>query len=131
MKINKNRELPAFATLVTLLVLFLASAANAQVIKTTVTDIVSNPDQYDGKMVQVEGKVLALKFRISEKGNPYTTFKLGGNWKALKVFSFGTLLVRDGDSVKVIGRYQEVKHVGEYIFYDEIDATGGSVKKFK
>jgi hypothetical protein len=67
-------ELPALATLVTFMVLFLALAANAQAIKSTVTDILSNADQYDGKMVQVEGKVLRQSLHNLQawwrRGNP-------------------------------------------------------------
>ena len=112
-----------------LCLLIITSAANAQAIKTTVGDILSNPDQFDGKMVQVEAKVLAPKFKTSKKGNAYTTFKLDSDGKTLSGFSFGTLSINEGDSVKVIGRYQKMKKVGSFTFYNEIDASGGSVEK--
>jgi hypothetical protein len=57
-----------------LCLLIITSTANAQAIKTTVGDILTNPDQYDGKMVQVEAKVMAPLFRTSKKGNDFTTF---------------------------------------------------------
>ncbi len=43
------------------------------------------------------------------------------------MFSFGTLSIKEGDKVKVTGRYEVEKRVGRYTFYDEIDAT--SVEK--
>ncbi len=49
--------------------------ANAQAIKSTVADILANPDKYDGKMVQVEGWVSSPQFNASRVG-PYTTFTL-------------------------------------------------------
>ena len=128
MRISKIRAILA-VTLSILCLLIITSAANAQAIKTTVGDILSNPDQYDGKMVQVEAKVLAPQFKTSKKGNAFTTFKLEGDGKILSVFSYGTLSINGGDSVRVIGRYQKMKKVGPYTFSNEIDASRGSVEK--
>ena len=112
-----------------LCLLVITTAANAQAIKATIGDILSNPDQYDGKMVQVEAKVLAPQFKTSKRGNAFTTFKLEGDGKILSVFSYGTLSINGGDSVRVIGRYQKMKKVGPYTFSNEIDASRGSVEK--
>jgi hypothetical protein len=128
MRISKIRAILA-VTLSILCLLIITTAANAQAIKTTVGDILSNPDQYDGKMVQVEAKVLAPQFKTSKKGNAFTTFKLEGDGKILSVFNYGTLSINGGDSVRVIGRYQKVKKVGPYTFSNEIDASRGSVEK--
>ncbi len=128
MRISKIRVFMC-VTFSLLCLLIITTSANAQAIKATVGDILSNPDQYDGKMVQVEAKVLAPQFKSSKKGNAYTTFKLEGDGQFLSVFSFGTLSINGGDLVKVIGRYQKVKRVGRYNFYNEIDASRGSVEK--
>jgi len=109
--------------------LIITSTANAQAVKSSVGDILSNPDQYDGKMVQVEAKVFLPHFKSSKKGNAYTTFKLEKDGQFISVFSFGTLPINGGDSVRVIGTYQKVKKVGRYTFHNEIDASGGSVEK--
>jgi hypothetical protein len=61
--------------------------------------------------------------------NAFTTFKLEGDGKILSVFSYGTLSINGGDSVRVIGRYQKMKKVGPYTFSNEIDASRGSVEK--
>lgn len=109
---------------------FITRIVNAQAIKTTVSEILSNPDNYDGKMIQVEGKIGSLRFKTSKKGNAYTTLMIKDSSNAvLNVFSFGTLSLKKNDSVVVIGRYQKVKHVGSYSFYNEIDASEGSVEK--
>lgn len=89
------------------MLLFLSSAANAQALKTTVGDILANPNNFDGKMVQVEWKVLDLKFKTSKRGNPYTTFKLNSDGKNLSVFSFGHLPISEADSVRVMGRFKK------------------------
>lgn len=129
MKPNKTKVALLLTVIVCLSLIPLI--ANAQAIKTTVSDILSNPDKYDGKMVQVEGKVLSTKFKTSKKGNPYTTFKLSDAVDTLTVFSFGTLSVDEGNKVRVMGRYQKVKQVGRYAFYNEIDASEGSVERVK
>jgi hypothetical protein len=110
---------------------FTPKIVDAQAIKTSVSEILSNPDKYDGKKVQVEGRIQSLKFNTSKKGDPYTTFMVvDSSNNALNVFTFGTLSINRGDSVTVKGRYQKVKHVPpKDTFYNEIDASGGSVEK--
>ena len=44
----------------------------------------------------------------------------------MKVFTFGTPAIKDGDRVEVRGVFQRVKHVGSYTFHDEIDASSVS-----
>jgi len=112
---------------------FIPKIVDAQAIKTSVSEILSNPDQYDGKKVQVEGRSQSLKFNTSKKGNPSTTFMVvDSSNNALNVFTSGTLSINRGDSVTVTGRYQKVKHVPpKYTLYNEIDASEGSVKVTK
>lgn len=51
---------------------------------------------------------------------------IDGNGKSLNIFSHGTPSIKEGDKVKVKGRYEVEKPIGRYTLY-EIDA--GSVKK--
>jgi len=111
-----------------ILVLIIPVLCFAQ-IKTTISEIASNPDKFHGKVVEVEGKVMFVKFKTSKRGNPYTVFELTDGKNYVSVFSFGTLPVKEGDKVRVIGTYQKVKYVGRYVFYNEIDATNGRVEK--
>jgi hypothetical protein len=110
---------------------FLPKIVDAQAIKTSVSDILSNPNKYDGKVVHVEGRVQSLTFNTSKKGKPYTTFAVvDSSNNALNVFSFGTLSINRGDSVMVTDRYQKVKQVPpKHTFYNEIETTEDSVKK--
>ena len=130
MKSVKDSKFALTVLLVLMCICFIPKIADAQAIKTTVSEILNNPDKYDGKMVQVEGTIGSLRFKTSKKGNQYTTMTVRDSSNAmLKVFSFGTLPLQKNDSVIVVGRYQKVKHVGSYSFYNEIDASEGSVEK--
>ena len=106
--------------------------ANAQAIKVSVADIYANPHQYEGRMVQVEGKVIFLKCKVCTKGN-YTTLELDDNsGKFLTVFSYGHFPIKRGDLVRVTGIYKTVIYVPpHYTFYNEIDATSGSIEKLR
>jgi hypothetical protein len=105
--------------------------AYGQAIKTGIAEIISNPDQYDGKWVRVEGKVTALSLKISKRGNAYTVFKLKDlSNNVLGIFSFGMPSIQEGETVRVIGVYHKVRHVPpRYTFYNEIDASHGTIEK--
>jgi hypothetical protein len=130
--ITARRNLVILSVILTLIcICFIPKIVDAQVIKTSVAEILSNPDQYDGKMVHVEGRIQSLKFNTSKKGNPYTTFMVvDPSNNSLNVFASGTLSINRGDSVMVTGRYHKVKHVPpKYTFYNEIETTEDGVKK--
>jgi hypothetical protein len=95
----------------------------------TVAEIAKNPAAFDQKTVTVSGTAGEFSSRTSRRGNPYTTFRLSDQGEALKVFSFGTPAVKDGERVEVRGIFQRVKHVGAYTFHDEIDASSVSPAK--
>lgn len=103
--------------------------------RTKISDILSNPDKYDKKEVIVEGKVDNLKFKTSKKGNQYITFSIKDEENnSLKVFSWGHQKVKeekieDGDKVEVSGIFYKVKFVGQYRFYNEIEAE--KIEKLK
>jgi hypothetical protein len=68
---------------------------------------------------------------LDDERTANTTLKLDDDGKSLLIFSLGTLSINGMDLVKVIGSYQKIKNVGRYTFYNEIDASGGSVEKIK
>ena len=105
--ITVRRNLVILSVILTLIcICFIPKIVDAQVIKTSVAEILSNPDKYDGKMVHVEGRVQSLKFNNSKKGKPYTTFMVvDSSNNSLNVFTSGTLSINRGDSVTVTGRY--------------------------
>lgn len=109
-------------------ILCAGSMAAAQV-RTDVQAILSNPNGFDGRKVEVEGKVESLRSRLSAKGNPYTTFKLAEGGESVSVFTLGDARLKEGDTVKVTGRFQKIRYLSQYVFLNEIDATDGHVVK--
>ncbi len=95
----------------------------------TVSDLLANSEKYDYKTVVVKGKVKDLKHKVSKRGNPYTVFYIEDKSSMVSVFSFGTLKIKNGDYVRVEGIFRRENRVGQYIFYNEIDASRGSVLK--
>lgn len=103
-------------------------------VKTTIAEILKDPDKFHKKLVQVEGKVSEFRKRTSRAGNAYTTFKLVSGKDEMTIFSYGHLELVNEDEVVVIGRYFKEKKVGRDTFKNEIDASpkeGGKVTKKK
>ena len=73
--------------------------------------------------------VAKLKPKISRKGNSYFTFTCQENNMNPTVFSFGAPDFSNGDTVKVVGVYEETKIVGRHAFHNEIKASQVTVQK--
>jgi len=133
MKRARNGKIILASLLAFMFVCFVPDIVSAQALKTSASEILSNPAKYDGKTVKVEGRVQSLKFNTSKKGNAYTTFiVVDHSNNSLNVFSFGTLSIKRGDLVIVTGLYQKVKHVPpRFTFPNEIDASNGSVERIR
>ncbi len=96
---------------------------------TSIQSIIANPAQFDGKTVTIRGPAAAVKETVSRRGNSYATLQVqetGGD--AIKIFTWGHPSTRNGDRVEVTGVSQQVKRVGRYTFYNEIEAQ--SIKPF-
>jgi hypothetical protein len=131
-KMRANRTKTIFVLCVSFVLFYPQFMVNAQATKIAIADIYANPNKFDWQMVQVEGKVLFVKSKTCPKGD-YTTLELDDNsGKSLTIFSYGHFPIKPGDYVKVTGIYKKVIHVPpRYTFYNEIDATGGSIEKLK
>jgi len=66
-----------------------------------VVEIAKNPAAFDQKTVTVTGTAAPVSSRTSRRGNPYTTFKLSDQGEAVKVFTFGTPAIKEGQRVEV------------------------------
>ncbi len=106
---------------IALVVLIFSSAAWA--LKASPTEILADPDRFDGKFVTLTGKVTKVKPRISQKGNPYYTFDLHDGRRGITVFSFGEPPCNENVPATVEGQFQKVKRQGRYTFYNQMDAT--------
>lgn len=117
-------------TFLALSILILLTSISKACESTTVSDIVEDPHKLDGKEVCVDGTVSNRELTSKRGGTPYTTFGLNDeNGKSISVYFLGALKINNGDTVKVVGRYEVRKIVLRYTFYNEIDAT--SVEKIQ
>lgn len=109
----------------TLLVLCAALWAQEQV---TAQALLTDGKKYDGKQVVVVGIVRDLKEKVSKRGNPYYTFKIGEGKQTISVFSYGKASVKNGDKVRVTGKFAVEKRVGYAVYRNEIDVSKGKVE---
>lgn len=108
-----------------LYVLFVTAGAQEQV---TVQALLNDGKKYDGKQVVLVGIVRDLKEKVSKKGNPYYTFKIGESKQTVSVFSYGKSTVKEGDKVRVTGKFAVEKRVAYATYRNEIDVTRGKVE---
>jgi hypothetical protein len=59
-----------------LLLSMLSTVATAQAIRTSPSEILGNPDRFDGQAVTISGTVTNLQEQVSRAGRPYYTFDL-------------------------------------------------------
>jgi hypothetical protein len=116
-------------TFLALSILILLTFISKACENTTVSAIAADSHKFDDKEVCVEGSV-SDPYLSSRTGNNYTTFGLNDdNGKSLSVYFLGTLSIKEGDKVKVTGRYEVKKIVLKDTLYNEIDAI--SVEKLQ
>lgn len=108
-----------------LLALLLGGAASALAVRAdyvTAKDLLGAPDKWHGQPVVLSGEVTRLEPRVSQRGNAYFTFQLVDETGAVRVFSYGTPEVSDGQRVQVEGIFHKIKRVGTYTFENQVDA---------
>ncbi len=110
-----------------LFVLVLTAFAWAQE-QVTVQALLNNGKQYDGKQVVLVGTVRELKEKVSKKGNPYFTFKIGEGKQSISIFGYGKANVKEGDRVRVTGKFAVEKRVAYATYRNEIDVSKGKVE---
>lgn len=114
------RVLPGFLTVVVLLVMgaFPALAQHG----VTVPSLIQDPDRYDGKVVTVVGTITAYRERVSDAGNPYTTFRLTNGGASVAVFIWNKHGLANGQKVRVTGAFSRVGQAGTFTYDHEIQA---------
>jgi hypothetical protein len=87
------------------------AAKDSPVLEVRIKDVVSNPGEYNGKKVSLEGKVAKVDYRHSSKGEPFTIFKLkdSENNEVGVYFEDQRLPLSKGDRVKIMGRFWKEK----------------------
>jgi cytochrome c-type biogenesis protein CcmE len=114
-----TRPVARFLSSASLFLLLTFATAAAE---TTVSSILTDPAQFDGKNITVRGIATAVKPTVSRRGNPYTTLRLQDGGSAITVYMQGHLPATNGERVEVTGVFQTIKRVGSYTFYNEIEA---------
>lgn len=81
------------------------------VLEVQIKDVVTNPGEYNGKKVALEGKVAKVDYRKSTKGELFTVFKLkdSENNEVGVYFEDQRLPISKGDRVKIMGRFWKEK----------------------
>jgi hypothetical protein len=88
-----------------------AAPKDSPVLEVRIKDVVSNPGEYNGKKVSLEGKVAKVDYRKSAKGELFTVFRLrdSENNEVGVYFEDERLPLSKGDTVKIMGRFWKEK----------------------
>ncbi len=84
--------------------------------------LLKNKGLYDGRKVTLQGRVENLQFRFSQRGNPYTIFRLRDRAARVRVYMRTHPTIAEGDSVQVSGTYHKERKVGRFTYRNEIEA---------
>ncbi len=90
--------------------------ATEEIISSNIAEVVSEPKQYDGRKVTLEGVVKKVKYTKSSKGEDFTVFELKdsqGN-KLGVYYEDEHLPIEKGDTVRITGKFRKEK---KYFLY--------------
>jgi len=106
--------------LVALVLLVPASAGPAAI---SPSELLADPDRFDGQAVTLQGTVEKFREGVSPDGVPYYKFRLSDEQYAVRVFSAGRSQCRDGMQATVDGTFERVNRLGRRTHYNEVTAT--------
>jgi len=87
-----------------------------EIISVDIAEVVSQPKEYDGRKVTLEGVVKKVKYTKSSKGEDFTVFKLKdsqGNEVGV-YYEDEHLPITKGDTVRIMGKFRKEK---KYFLY--------------
>jgi len=88
---------------------------------TTPSEILANPDRFDGQIVTIEGTMIDLKQRVTRSGDPLYKFYLSDGKLAIRVISLGSPPCQSG-AVTVEGTFAKIKR-GLSVHYNVVSAS--------
>ncbi len=92
--------------------------------ETTVEEITTNKETYDGKEVSVSGAVSTPRFKSSRHRKPYVTFPLlGDSGSRINILFWGDIKLKTGKKIRVQGVYRKIMEMGKYPLRDVIEAS--------
>ncbi len=95
---------------------------HTQATDSPIARILKNKALYDGRKVLLRGHVENLQFRFSQRGTPYTLFRLRDQAASIRVFTRDHPQIQEGDSVQVAGVYYKSRKVGRFTYHNEVEA---------
>lgn len=98
--------------------------ADEEILSVEIAEVVSNPKQFDGSKVSLEGKVKKVKYTKSGKGEDFTVFELkdGEGNKVGVYYEDEHLLIQKGDTVRIMGRFKKERRYFLYKIKNSIKA---------
>ncbi len=95
-----------------------------QILSVRIEDVVSDPGEYNGKKVTLEGKVVKVDYTKSSRGEPFTIFKLkdSDDNEVNVYYEDEHLPISKGDKVKIMGRFRKEKNYFLYKIKNVIKA---------
>jgi hypothetical protein len=89
---------------------------------TTPSEILANPDRFDGQIVTIEGTMIDLKQRVTRFGDPLYKFYLSDGKLAIRVISLGSPPCQSG-AVTVEGTFAKIKRGRLSVSYNVVSAS--------
>jgi len=87
------------------------------------SELLTDPDRFDGLAVTLQGTVEKFREGVSPDGAPYFKFRLSDEQTAVRVFSFGRSPCRNGMQATVEGIFEKVNRLGRLPYYRQVTAT--------
>jgi cytochrome c-type biogenesis protein CcmE len=106
--------------LTALALLALASASQAAI---SPSELLADPDRFDGQAVTLQGTVEKFREGVPRDGSSYYKFRLSDEQAAVRVFSAGRSPCRNGMQATVDGIFEKLNRLGPRIHYQEVMAT--------
>lgn len=100
-----------------------AQDSQAGELDSTIEKVVSDPTQYEGKKIMLEGEVSRLKFAKSFTGKPYTLFELVDRASnMINVYAEGHLGIEKGKILRIHGKFSTEKSYFLFKFKNVVKA---------
>lgn len=95
-----------------------------EIVSVQIAEIVSDPKQFDGTKVTLEGKVKKVKYTKSAKGEDFTVFELkdGEGNKVGVYYEDEHLPIEKGDTLRITGRFKKERKYFLYKIKNSIKA---------
>ena len=87
------------------------------------SELLGDPDRFDGQAVTLQGTVERFREGVSPDGAPYYKFRLSDEQYAVRVSSAGRSPCRNGMQAMVDGTFERVNRLGRHTHYNEVTAT--------